>query len=284
MVLRLSVFARNKKRNVFMIRKLLLFSCVIFLVTALIPKKKKKEFLPPGTVKINDTLFVDEVEINNRSWFEYELMIKNKYGANSAQHLAVLPDTLVWREKNAYNEPFVEYYYRHPAYREYPVVGISYEQVVEFCKWRTESVKKFLCLSKKYGIVDFEYRLPSKTEWEFLSFNGIGYFSNNGINEKGFASSNHVWEPKDTSEYKKGKLSIDNADVTAPGYSYEKNLFGLFQMIGNVSEMVLEKGISKGGSWRHRIEECRVGKDIPYTKPTAWLGFRCVCVVKKSKC
>jgi hypothetical protein len=51
-------------------------------------------------------------------------------------------------------------------------------------------------------------------------------------------------------------------------------------MIGNVSEMVLEKGISKGGSWRNILEECRVGKDIPYEKPSAMLGFRCICIFK----
>jgi formylglycine-generating enzyme required for sulfatase activity len=265
-----------------MIRKLFLFIVIIVLVTAFIPKKKK-EFLPPGTIKINDTLFVDETEISNISWKEYEFWIKNKYGSNSSQHIVTLPDTLVWQEKNSYNEPYVINYLRHPAYRDYPVVGISYEQAVGYCKWRTERVKEFMCLSKKYGIIEFEYRLPTKWEWEFLSNNGVGYFSNNGMNDKGFASSNHVWEPKNEIEGKKEYVD-DNADVTAPVYSYEKNLFGLFQMIGNVSEMVLEKGISKGGSWRHRLEQCRVGKDILYEKPTAWLGFRCVCVVKKSKC
>ena len=51
-------------------------------------------------------------------------------------------------------------------------------------------------------------------------------------------------------------------------------------MLGNVAEMVQEKGICKGGSWRNILEECRVGKDMEYSKPAAWLGFRCVCVVK----
>lgn len=264
-----------------MIKKILLLSCIIVLVTAFIPKKKK-EFLPPGTVKINDTLFTDETEVSNFSWSEYENWTKNKYGANSLQHIGTLPDTLVWREKNAYNEPYVQHYYRHPAYKEYPVVGISYEQVCEFVKWRTERVKEFMCISKKYDLINIEYRLPTKKEWEFVSNNGVGYFSNNGINEKGYATSNHVWVPKDSIVGKQGRVS-DNADVTAPVYSYWKNHFGLFQMIGNVSEMVLEKGISKGGSWRHRIEQCRVGKDIAYEKPTAWLGFRCVCVVKKPR-
>jgi hypothetical protein len=71
-------------------------------------------------------------------------------------------------------------------------------------------------------------------------------------------------------------------DVTAPVNSYTKNHFGLYNMIGNVSEMVTEKGTSKGGGWRHLLEECRVGKDITYEKPTSWLGFRCICIVKRN--
>lgn len=262
-------------------KKLLLLTFVAVLSVAFIPKKKKT-FTPPGTVKINDTLFADEAEITNLSWIEFEIWTTTKYGANSPEHKAVLPDTLVWRQNNSSNEPYVQYYYRHPAYKNYPVVGISYEQVIAFCKWRTERVKEFMCLSKKYGVIEFEYRLPSKSEWEFISNNGIGCFSNDGRNEKGQLTSNHVWVPKDTIEEKKG-YSYDIADVTAPAYSYWKNMFGLYNVIGNVSEMVSEKGISKGGSWRNRLEECRAGKDISYDKPTAWLGFRCVCVVKKGK-
>lgn len=60
---------------------------------------KKKPFIPPGTVQINDSLFADETEISNFSWIEYEMWTKGIYGANSKEHLATLPDTLVWREK-----------------------------------------------------------------------------------------------------------------------------------------------------------------------------------------
>lgn len=261
-------------------KKLLLLSMVAVLCAAFIPKKKKA-FVPPGTVKICDTLFADETDVSNLTWQEYEFWIKAKYGANSPEHIAVLPDTLVWRDKKSYNEPYVQYYYRHPAYKNYPVVGISYEQANAFCKWRTEHVKEFMCLSNKYGIIEFEYKLPSKYEWEFISINGLGYFTNDGRNEKEQLTSNHIWVPRDSIEERKGN-SYDNADVTAPVYSYWKNLFGLYNIIGNVAEMTSEKGISKGGSWRNRLEECRVGKDFMYEKPTAWLGFRCVCVVKKN--
>lgn len=269
-----------------MIKKILLLSLATILVTSFV-SKKKKEFVPPGTVKINDTLFADETEISNFSWVQYQFWVYTKYGYNSPQYKAVLPDTLVWRDSASYNEPYVKYYLRHPAYRDYPVVGVSYEQAVEFCKWRTERVMEFNAVSKKHGTIDFEYRLPTKKEWEFISNNGNysdGYsvFSRGGKNAKGLVTFNHRWA-KDSAEWVSsgGDKSRVGMEVFAPVYSYWPNSFKLYNMIGNASEMVLEKGISKGGSWKNLLEECRVGKDIPYKKPSAMLGFRCVCVVKK---
>ncbi len=232
---------------------------------------KEKTFIPPGTVQINDTLFADETEITNFSWQEYESWNASIYGVNSKEHLATLPDTLVWREKNSYNEPYVQYYYRHPAYKEFPVVGVSYEQAVAYCKWRTERVKAFMTLGKKFQYRDFEYRLPKKTEWEKLAEFSTHLLNNYGKNEKGKYQINCAHP--DT-------IGTPYPDVTIPVKAYPKSLYGLYNMLGNVSEMVAEKGISKGGGWRNNLEECRVGKDAGYTKPTAWLGFRCVCVVK----
>lgn len=239
---------------------------------------KPKPFIPPGTVQITETFFADEVEIYNFAWQEYEFWIKNKYGSLSQEHIAVLPDTLVWRQKNASNEPYVKYYYRHPAYKNYPVVGISYEQAVAFCKWRTDRVKEFWHIKNKKELT-IQYRLPTKEEWEVLSNNGTGVFSNNGKNKKGLWQLNITRSIEDTIGTA-GYMS-DNADVTAPVYSYWKNIFGLYNTFGNVAEMISEKGICKGGGWRHQIEECRAGKNIQYTEPTAWLGFRCICVITK---
>jgi formylglycine-generating enzyme required for sulfatase activity len=126
---------------------------------------KNKAFIPPGTVQITETFFADEVEICNFAWQEYEFSIISKFGKNSKEHLETLPDTIVWLQKTSFNEPYVKYYYRHPAYKDYPVVGISYEQAVAFCKWRTERVKTFYYIKNKKEI-NIEYRLPTKAEWE----------------------------------------------------------------------------------------------------------------------
>ena len=239
--------------------------------------KKEKTFIPPGTVQINDTLFAYETEISNFSWQEFEYWTKAIYGANSKEHLATLPDTLIWREKLSYNEPYVQYYYRHPAYKDYPVVGISYEQATAYCKWRTERVKTFLTRKKDFSNHYFEYRLPTKTEWEKLAETSSFALNNNGKNEKGIYQLNCV-NPLPNGD----NMHAPYPDVTAPIKSYEKNFIGLYNMLGNVAEIVLDKGICKGGGWRNRLEECRVGKDQEFTKPNSWTGFRCVCVIKKN--
>lgn len=259
-------------------KKIILILTTISII-ALSFTKKTKTFIPPGTVQINDTLFADKCEITNFAWQEYEFFIITKYGSLSKEHIASLPDTTCWREKLAYNEPYVKYYYRHIAYREYPVVGISYEQAKAFCKWRTERVKTFLTIKKDFKNQNFEYRLPCKSEWEMLAESSSNFLSNNGKDKKGKYRLNciHIIDSAGVLKYD----FMQNADVTAPVSTYLKNWFGIYNMLGNVSEMVAEEGISKGGSWKSRIEDCRVGKELSYNKPTAWLGFRCVCIKKK---
>lgn len=262
-----------------MIRPLLFSISIVLLFSSFYINRKKKKLIPPGTVQISETFFADETEVSNKAWREYELWVKTKFGANSDEYKFSLPDTTVWRNKESCNEPYVQHYYRHPAYKDFPVVGISHEQATAFCKWRTECVKEFAYITYKKDW-DIEYKLPTKEEWELLSNNGSNELANNGRNEKGNVKFNHRYLIEGSKEAE--KFMADHSDVTAPVYSFCKNKFGLFNMIGNVAEMIAEKGISKGGGWRSLYEECRPGKSILYEKPTAWLGFRCVCLIKSN--
>ena len=87
------------------------------------------------------SFYMDETEVTNIYWLEYLHWLERIYGDSYPEIVnKALPDTLVWREKMEYNEPYVEYYLRHPAYRDYPVVGVNWLQANDFCAWRTDRV------------------------------------------------------------------------------------------------------------------------------------------------
>lgn len=93
------------------------------------------------------SFYMDETEVSNFHWLEYTYWVKRVYGADYPEiYKKSLPDTLVWREKLAYNEPYVDYYFRHPAYRDYPVVGVNWLQANDFCSWRTDRVNELILI------------------------------------------------------------------------------------------------------------------------------------------
>ena len=254
-------------------------------------KVHDKMVAPPGTVWLRDSLYMDQTEIKNLDYVEY---ISWLYQNDRPAYTAALPDTTVWRDKQSYNEPYVEYYLRHPAYRDYPVVGVSYEQAVDYCKWRTARVKEFVKIAgkenaKKYAIYkNIEYRLPTKEEWEYAASAGSERSVTKAMRspiapqygyERLLASNNlpKVWVKESLVFYQEG----NGNDIFFPAKSGYPNSFGFYNMIGNVAEMIAEKGISKGGSTFNPLAECGIDNQVPYTKPSAGLGFRCVCEVKK---
>lgn len=93
------------------------------------------------------SFYMDETEVTNFYWLEYLHWLDRVYGDTYPEIVdKALPDTLVWRELLEYNEPYVEYYLRHPSYRDYPVVGVNWLQANDFCKWRTDRVNEFILI------------------------------------------------------------------------------------------------------------------------------------------
>ena len=89
------------------------------------------------------SFYMDEIEVRNVDYLEYLFWLKRVYGGSYPEvHTKALPDTLVWRDKLAYNEPLVDQYLRHPAYKNYPVVGVSWSQATDYCVWRTDRVNE----------------------------------------------------------------------------------------------------------------------------------------------
>lgn len=272
----------------------------------------------PRRVSIS-SFYMDETEISNYHWCEYMYWVRRTYTDFPMVYKKSLPDTLSWREKLGFNEKYVEYYLRHPAYRDYPVVGVSWQQASEFCKWRTDRVNEFILIREgilvsnpnqqnepfttdaymagQYeqglnpqgqiadldptkggydpttgklktkdlatrkvrmsdGVILPRYRLPTEAEWEFAAYGLIGNTVDERIIEKRVYPWDGHWVRNPQENFQGDMLANfvrgrgdymgvsghlnDNADITAPVYSYWPNDYGLYNMAGNVSEWVLD--------------------------------------------
>ncbi len=248
--------------------------------------------------------YLDETEVANIHWLEYIYWLNRVFGTDYPEvYRKALPDTLVWRDRLAFNEPYIEHYLRHPAYKDYPVVGVNWLQASDFCAWRTDRVNEQILiregilrvnpaqvnednfntdayLAGQYeglvksplndlnpnndtrkvrmedGILLPRYRLPTEAEWEFAAIGLVGNTVYENVNERklypwnGHSVRNpeDKWQGEMLANFKRGRgdnMGVagrlnDNADITAPVYSYVPNDYGLYNMAGNVAEWVMD--------------------------------------------
>jgi sulfatase modifying factor 1 len=105
----------------------------------------------PRRVTVSSFL-IDRTEVANVHYREYLYWLESAF--DDPQYAKVIegamPDTLVWRSELAANEPLVEYYFRHPSYNYYPVVGVTWQQANDFCIWRSNRVNEKILVDKGY--------------------------------------------------------------------------------------------------------------------------------------
>ncbi len=100
--------------------------------------------------------YIDRTEVANVHYREYIHWLSRVFDpeADPGNQLilnAALPDTLVWRSELSYNEPMVEYYFRHPGFNDYPVVGVTWRQAYDFCLWRSDRVNEGILMNKGFA-------------------------------------------------------------------------------------------------------------------------------------
>lgn len=145
----------------------------------------------------------------------------------------IYPDTLVWIRdfSYSYNEPAAKRYFAHPAFGNYPVVGVSWKQASAFAEWRTHLLNSFL--ENKKRTTESDFRLPTEAEWEYASRGGRSQsmfpWGNYYLrNRKGCLLAN--FKPG------RGNYPEDGGFYTVRADAYWPNDFGLYCMAGNVAE------------------------------------------------
>ncbi len=217
----------------------------------------------------------------------------------------VYPDTLVWVRdfSYSYNEPMSKRYFSHPAFGNYPVVGVNWKQAMAFCEWRTTLLNSFR--EKKKKNLESDFRLPTEAEWEYAARGGRsqapypwgGYYLRN---KKGCLLAN--FKPG------RGNYPEDGGFYTVRADGYWPNDFGLYNMAGNVAEWTsslyyegaynfqhdmnpdirwnakdsdpprMKRKVIRGGSWKDVGYFLQTGARQYEYQDTAksYIGFRCV--------
>ena len=257
---------------------ILTVSILLSCITLAPAKKIKSPFLNTVPVE-SDYLYAAKTEVSNLQYREFLSYVKKNNGVEAFWKL--YPDSLVWRKKIGYGEPFVEYYFQHPAYKDYPVVGVSKDQATAYCNWLTE----ILSQNMPKGYKKIKVRLPTKKEWEHAARGGHPEYNlPAGVNK-------YRMGPGDKKKYqgdlmynfnlRNGLNTSGNTNstsiVTTPVISYWKNDYGLYNMSGNVAEIVIDDTIVKGGSWNSSAYFMQIQANdygLSSKTPTNEVGFR----------
>lgn len=256
------------------------------------------DYNPQAKVKVDSAWITENGAIHDTVIVK---PLRHRSDLISTKIINIYPDTMVWMRdfSYSYNEPMMQNYFAHPGFGEFPVVGISWDQAVAFCWWRTE-------LYKNAGQPRAqEWRLPTNAEWEYAARGGrhntIYPWGGPYIRDRrGCFLAN--FKPM------RGNYTEDGYLYPCKVGSYIPNDFGLFDMAGNVAEWtattyddqldnftldmnphynykakkddpaVMRRKVIRGGSWKDVAAYLQCGT-VSYeyqNKRSASIGFRCV--------
>jgi formylglycine-generating enzyme required for sulfatase activity len=168
-------------------------------------------------------------------------------------------------------------------YQQYPVLNISYESAQLYCQWLNKTLKD----------TTWEYRLPTKEEWTHAA-QGEGYFSYSWSSpffssNKGYPMCKYLHIGDESIHLNESgifEILIDSSLLyhsafPVPVFCYEPNDWGLYNMCGNVAEMVIERGTAVGGSFLDPGFDVQIYSTQNYKESSPKVGFRPILVKKK---
>jgi hypothetical protein len=259
----------------------------------------------PGCIQIQPNFYCDQFEVTNIHWLEYMSHTRRIYGEDSEEYKNALPDEKVWLSEATYCVGLYYYYFNHPKYRDYPVVGITQEQAISFAKWRSDRVFE-LCLIRaraikriepqnrdnvftieRYFRNELDYIIPSKKVFYFPEFN-LPTIDERVVLEKYNDSMININKKRDIVLFENfgRKISCDTIVRLLPievvdfgCRTYNIPLF--YSLFGNVAEWLSEKDMVAGGSWNDLDRSQSQNIKKVEANCDAYTGFRCVARWKK---
>jgi gliding motility-associated lipoprotein GldK len=205
--------------------------------------------------------FDNRKELNTRAWeyeyywYDWKGAAHDHYNSNRRDFIKkdkvkVYPDTLVWVRDftYSYNEPMTRNYFWHPAFDDYPVLGVTWQQAQAFCYWRTKLWNSFRSTRDEVNTEDF--RLPTEHEWEYAARGGHAHamypWGNYYVrNAKGCILAN--FKPG------RGNYPEDGGLYTVKADAYFPNDYGLYNMAGNVAEWTSSAYYENAYSFQHDL-------------------------------
>jgi sulfatase modifying factor 1 len=172
------------------------------------------------------SFYMDETEVSNQDWLDYLHWINITFPGDDELYYNALPDTLVWRRPLSFNEPYVDNYLRHPAFQDYPVVGITWDQAQEYCTWRTDRTNENILRERG---------------------NLVGWKEQGAAAKKGGAANTASHEPFNTDIYLNGQMRGQGIDGKKMLTDISPNAKATGKSGRAVRPVRLEDGILKQG-------------------------------------
>ena len=258
-----------------------------------LPKSIEEQFsfIPSGEVfngtdsLLVNAFYMSSYEVSNKEYNDFLTSVEKEIEAYNIAKI----DTNNWITELEI-KPFSALYHNHIAYEDYPVVNISLDGAKLYCKWLTDKLNAENAQSG-YTV---EVRLPSRDEWLRASTanhkNAVYSWGESYLrNEKGLflcnfkqLGSEHIFFNPKTEKYEVKMQSANgsNTTITAPVKSYYPNDFNLYNLNGNVAELVTD-GLACGGSWNSTGYDVRNQSAIDYERPSSMIGFRPLLTITK---
>lgn len=232
----------------------------------------------PNTLPINSRICIGVTETPAYMYKDFLAWVGKNKGMNSSDFKTAQPDYSKWRDvfPKLSAQKIQERFLDTDQLALMPIIGITREQAMAYCEWKTETFKAQLAEMNKEERAqfpeEFEFRLPTANEWGRMRFL---------IQDKAMKKQIKKLAAANSKAFKLSRSKLLQDKKITNIYANMDEKLGFYNLFNNVSELTSTTGESVGGSWNKPNEEDNFKKIFAYSEAEAWLGFRIIFEIIK---